>query len=116
VIQFEDTNLYFSPSQLSSEGRDGTYVDDIDIEGPISRMKSDQVASGIKGLAELASGIVQPLLDHDPRPESLSVDIGLEVSAGGKLIVVHGDVRAHMKLTIKWSSNEPVIKPSITQV
>lgn len=100
---------------LSPQRLDGATIDDIDIEGQISKMKSDQVVSGIKGLAELASGIVQPLLDHDPKPESLSVDIGLEVSAGGKLIVVHGDVRAHIKLTIKWSSNEPVVRPSITR-
>ncbi len=108
MIQWEDTNLYFSRLRVASESaieKDILNIDDIDLEGPISQLKSDQVGSGIAALSKLASSIVGPIIASEPRPESLSVDIGLEVSAGGKLVVVHGDVRAHMKLTIKWSSN-----------
>ena len=100
-IEFEESGVVLTPVHQSPE--DGIEIDDVDISQTIQKISPEELAEATKNVAAVGSALLQ----EDPDgawivPKEAEVEFGIAVGVGGRLLVAKGDVKAHLKIKLKW--------------
>lgn len=100
-IEFEESGVILTVEPLNRG--DGLQIDDIDISETLQKIRPDELANATKSIAAVGA----ELFREDPAndwmaPKEAEVEFGVAIGVGGRLLVAKGDVKAHLKIKLKW--------------
>lgn len=101
TIKFEDADVELT--FLRQDGVEQIQTDDVDISGSLAKISPDEIANATKSLASVGTALLlEDELEGWKKPEEVEVEFGIAIGAGGRILVAKGDIKAHIKIKIKW--------------
>lgn len=99
-IVFEESGILLIDGRVAAEG--DLQIDDISLENVIDKISPEAISDAAAKIAQIGKGILEAGSDKIGDAKEVELEFGISVGAGGKVLVVKGNVKAELKIKLKW--------------
>ena len=101
------TDVYFEKSKMlvidgHAAANGGLQIDDIGVDAVINKMSVEAISDAAAKVARIGKGLIEAGSDKIGDVKEVELQFGITVGAGGRIFVVEGDVKAELKIKLKW--------------
>jgi len=100
MIQLDDESVFFL--QDHKDTSDGVWLDDISIDCVTEQVSAEAISGALDAIIKIGMQIQSLKRTKDFSAKELSIEFGIDVGASGKIVIVQGEVGAHLKIKAVW--------------
>lgn len=99
-VVFKDSGILLVDG--SALAVDGVATDDISVDDVITKISVAAISDAAAKIGQVGKGLIEAGADKIGDAKEVELEFGITVGAGGRLFVVTGDVKAELKIKIRW--------------